>query len=160
MSSHLTEAYPAIAKELLSPVLKLLHIVHSHFGGDLEQFFILAVLAARSAEDPQFAEVDMAQLESGALDRLPNLGINLRSLSASTGIPLETVRRKVRLLRDKGWVGRDGNNLCYTPKAFVDMTPVREALLQQALSNHRLVQSAEAQLQRREKARSDQEKIP
>lgn len=142
MSSNLTEAYPALAKELLSPLLKLLHIVHGHFSGDVEQFFILGVIAARSLEDPRFAEVDIAQIESGAVERLPSLGINLRSLSASTGIPLETVRRKVRALREKGWVGREGNSLCYMPQGFVAMGPVREAIIQQALANHRLVQSA------------------
>lgn len=152
MSSNLTEAYPALAKELLSPLLKLLHLVHGHFGGDVEQFFILGVIAARSAEDPRFAEVDIAAIESGAVERLPSLGINLRSLSASTGIPVETVRRKVRALREKGWVGREGNKLCYTPAGFVAMGPVRDAVIQLALTNHRLVQSAcEAKARRRAK---------
>jgi hypothetical protein len=142
LAPNLAETYPALAKDLLAPLLKLFNVTHAQFGGDFEQFFILAVIAARTAEDPRFAEIDLSRLERGAVENLPTLGINLRSLSASTGIPLETVRRKVGLLCDKGWVVRTGTGLCYTAGAFVAMAPVREALIQQALANHRVVQAA------------------
>jgi hypothetical protein len=141
LSPNLAETYPALAKDLLAPLLKLFNVAHAQFGGDFEQFFILAVIAARTVEDPRFAQADMSRLERGAVESLPTLGINLRSVSASTGIPLETVRRKVGLLYDKGWVGRDETGLCYTADAFVAMAPVREALIQLALSNHRVVQA-------------------
>jgi hypothetical protein len=142
LSSNLAETYPALAKDLLAPLLKLFNVMHDQFGGDFEQFFILGVIAARTYEDPRFVEADMSRLERGAVENLPSLGINLRSVSASTGIPLETVRRKVGLLCDKGWVGRNETGLCYTAQAFVALAPVRQAMLQQALCNHRLVQAA------------------
>lgn len=144
MPSNLAETYPVLAKDLLAPLLKLFNVMHEQFGGDFEQFFILGVIAARTYEDPRFAEADMNRLERGAVESLPSLGINLRSVSASTGIPLETVRRKVGLLCDKGWVGRSETGLCYTPQAFVALAPVREAMLQQALSNHRVVAASQA----------------
>ena len=35
--------------------------------------------------------------------------INIQSLADYTGIPRETVRRKVSVLEQKGWIARDSN---------------------------------------------------
>ncbi|MDB5480004.1 MAG: hypothetical protein JWO83_1057 [Caulobacteraceae bacterium] len=141
MVSTLRRHYPAVAKDLLSPLLKLCHLVNQTFGGDFEQYWILAVIGARSLEDPRVAKANMDDLESGSIAELPGLGTNLRSIAASTGIPPETVRRKVGLLRKRGWVSRRGNNLFYTTEGFVAMALVRNAMLMLAASNHRIVRS-------------------
>ena len=144
MVLKLRNYYPEVAKDLLSPLLKFWTVTHETFAGDFEQFFILAMIAARSAEDPRFAKADISVLERETEVCIPTLGINVRSISESTGIPLETVRRKVQILCRKGWVSRNGNTLSYTPSAFAAMTPVREAMLATAMSYYRIVASLRA----------------
>ncbi|HSM26474.1 MAG TPA: hypothetical protein VK855_00040, partial [Thioalkalivibrio sp.] len=55
---------------------------------------------------------------------------NLQSISESSGIPRETVRRKVHDLRALGWVDRrDDGVLVVTEKAAQDLAPATEATL-------------------------------
>lgn len=55
---------------------------------------------------------------------------NAMSISQSTGIPRETVRRKVRDLENRGWIERrDGGVLTATEKAARELAPATEATL-------------------------------
>jgi DNA-binding IclR family transcriptional regulator len=56
--------------------------------------------------------------------------INALSIAEYTGIPRETVRRKVNELIQKGWVTRDDNgDLVPTPKAAQDLSQSTDATL-------------------------------
>jgi hypothetical protein len=56
-------------------------------------------------------------------------GLNARSIADFSGIPRETVRRKVQDLIDLGWVERHGNDLRATDKARVELMPLTETSL-------------------------------
>lgn len=136
--SALQTSYAVVAKDLLSPVLHLFDIVHELFDGDFELFHIIGVIAARSADHPAMAEIAISSLENGDMD-IPSLHTNARSVAASTGIPVETVRRKVLQLIDKGWISRNDHLLAFTPAGAQALTPVRQALIDQAAANYKTV---------------------
>ena len=60
---------------------------------------------------------------------LPGFGTNMRSLAESTGIPRETVRRKVALLIARGWVVTDEGTLYYTIDGYRSVEPARDAIM-------------------------------
>jgi hypothetical protein len=127
--------YPAVAAELLIPLLDLVQISRRACVGDLDKFLVLLVVAVRTAQHPHFMSLTSQQLDEGALEILPNLGINARSIAESVEIPKETVRRKVAELIDAGWLLRQGNDLHLTGHACQALSPIREQVLAQATRN-------------------------
>ncbi len=58
-------------------------------------------------------------------DRVVAEPINLQSITDFSGIPRETVRRKLRDLMELGWIERDERgNFIATPKAATDLEPL------------------------------------
>lgn len=135
----IAENYPAIAKDLLNPVLDLLRVSRETCGGDADKFLILLAVAVRTAEHRQFPTFTPDELESGAVPELPSLGTNIRSVAEWVGIPKETVRRKVAELVETGWIARDGNQLSFTAAAYPQLTPVRRAIEALAARNFQVV---------------------
>jgi hypothetical protein len=127
--------YPAVAADLLIPLLDLIQTSRRACVGDLDKFLVLLVVAVRTAQHPQFVAMDNAQLEACAFEALPNLGINARSIAESVEIPKETVRRKVAELIEAGWLMRRGNDLHLTGYACQALKPVRDQVLSQATRN-------------------------
>lgn len=75
--------------------------------------------------------MDYEGFRSGNVSSTPRLDINLRSIAAFSGIPRETVRRKVAELVKRGWVVRAGNgSLAATAKAKADLEPLTDASIQ------------------------------
>ena len=60
--------------------------------------------------------------------QFPSLGVNALSIAESSGLPRETVRRKVAELVRNGWIAREGSTLHFTSKGFRETTVVREAM--------------------------------
>ena len=83
--------------------------VNRAFDGDLTAAIVLATIAQHSVQ--RFYE-EVARDSTQGFDELVASGehvphlrpCNTHSVSAATGIPRETVRRKVKLLQDKGWI--------------------------------------------------------
>lgn len=83
--------------------------VHRLFEGDLTAAVVLATIAQHNVQ--RYYE-EVARSSEPGLDRLVEVGdhlphlrhCNALSVSAATGIPRETVRRKVRWLEQKGWI--------------------------------------------------------
>lgn len=83
--------------------------VHRAFDGDLTAVLVLATVANRSMQ--RFYD-DVARDTPEGLDALVEAGAHLGqlrhcnafSVSSATGIPRETVRRKVKWLAEKGWL--------------------------------------------------------
>ena len=77
------------------------HVADSsrQFGGDLQMMLILAVVGQSALEQirSQFAS---------AVDPSALSGINASSLADITGIPRQTVRRKLQALAAKGWIAQ------------------------------------------------------
>lgn len=100
-----------------------------HFRGDLDRLLLLAVIGDRTLvarkvrKSRSYAEF----LQGEFADFKPN-AINYQSISEFTGMPRESVRRKVTELMDLGWVRRNEEGfLVATQKASEDLAPLTEA---------------------------------
>ena len=84
--------------------------------GDLDLFLVLAIIGERTF-NPQHAPDSMTRQEflEGSVGAVEPIAINLQSIADYSGIPRETVRRKIEQLIAKGWVQRD-------PRRFVTAT--------------------------------------
>jgi len=94
---------------------------------DLDTLLVLLVIIQRANRHPGFAGLDPADLAEGRVAELPTLRANLQSIADSTGIPRESVRRKVAELVQCGWVARDRANLRFTVEGYRAIAPLRDA---------------------------------
>ena len=133
VSALLRGNYTSVAKDLIAPLVDLLSLARSVFGGDLDKLLIVMVVALRTAEDPKIAHISFEEALSGRLESYPSLKTNVRSIADSTGVPRETVRRKVSDLVAAGWIRREGDDLSYTPEGSRALGPVREAIIDAAV---------------------------
>jgi hypothetical protein len=129
----------AIAADLMEPLAHFLHVARELVQQDADKVLLMMIIIVRSNLHPDFRKLDPADIRAGRVRRLPSLGINLRSLAESTGIPRETVRRKVQDLIEAGWVERQGSHLAYTLKAYEAAGPARQALLRLAARTYEVV---------------------
>lgn len=142
---QLRRQYPYLAKDLIAPFLEVLNSGRRACGGDLDKLFIVLAVGMRTAEDKRVLDLDMDDVLSGAVDVYPSLSTNVRSIADSTGIPKESVRRKVAALVDAGWIRREENNLSLAPHASRMLTEFREQLLQMAIRNHQTILTVDGQ---------------
>lgn len=98
--------------------------LHRHFEGDLSLVIVLAEIAHHSSE-PHFPRASAGGAtfpsaeETGALP-----SCSAYSLAAATGLPRETIRRKIARLVDLGWVEKAGRaEVRLTPKVAEHFTP-------------------------------------
>lgn len=136
----LRENYTRIVKDLVSPVVDLLTEAQQLFAGDIEKLHIMLLIALRTAEHRAAPALDLDEVLAGELAELPSLATNVKSLSAGSGIPEETVRRKVRALVQDGLIRRQDHALSYTPKAAQAMEGVRRILIRAAAQDHATVE--------------------
>lgn len=103
----------------------LLTELRGHFDGDLELLLILACIAAKvQGEDWP------ASLLHGEHQETRNIPTNALSIAHFTGIPRESVRRRIQKLEEKGWIARDGDgNWIPTTAAANDLRPATEATI-------------------------------
>jgi hypothetical protein len=137
-----TEHYPSLAAELLNPLLDLLGRSREAFDGDLDTFLILLVILARTAQHPQFRKLTQGSLLSGEVAALPSLRTNLRSIAASIGVPRESVRRKVSVLVERGWVVRAGRDLFLDAEAYRRLVTVHTGVERLAVRNFDVISAA------------------
>lgn len=107
----------------LSGFTQLLVQLRHRFDGDLDLALVLAVIGSRTQAaywKPELTE--LSRLSDGEFANNARLPINIQSIAGYSGIPRETVRRKVAILQDRGWVTRatDGS-LTVTPAAACDL---------------------------------------
>ena len=137
--------YPYLAKDLIAPFLEALSIGRATCDGDLDKLFIILAVAMRTAEDKRVLDIDPDDVLSGVVETYPSLSTNVRSIADSTGIPKESVRRKVAALVEAGWIHREDNSLSLAPHASRQITEFREQLFQMAIRNHQTILSVEGQ---------------
>jgi hypothetical protein len=117
-----------ICDELVAPFLDILQLLHALCDGDLEKNILMLAIAERTVRHPGFRATTNTQRLGGDLPVFPNIGVNARSIAESTGIPRETVRRKVADLVAKGWIAQSGRNLYFTEEGYRALSPGREAV--------------------------------
>lgn len=84
--------------------------LYHQFNGDLVEIIVLGEISLRNVD--QFFRKGGADVPEKLLDEAERRGkllqpCNALSIAQATGIPRETVRRKVAQLIDKGWLVRD-----------------------------------------------------
>lgn len=119
------------------------------FNDDLDMFLVLAVIGERTYSqrhaDPALT---YDEFRAGKAAATTVRDINLRSIAEFSGIPRETVRRKIAELTELGWITRNSSgSLVATRKASMDLEPLTQAsityiaemltLLKNALPNKR-----------------------
>ena len=134
---------PALALQVNEPLVNFLIVTREICGGDLDTSLILLVIIQRSNRHPAFAQLDPVEIAREPPDEIPSLRTNLRSISESTGIPKETVRRKVRVLEKLGLVETVDQLIRFTPEGYRKLTPARAELVRLAA---RIYEAVDAQI--------------
>jgi hypothetical protein len=135
LTLHSTE----VASDIVEPLARFMTVARRLCGGDTDKVLLMLVMALRSNRHPDFKATPPDQLRVDALGRLPTFSTNVRSLAESTGIPRETVRRKVDELVRMGWVIRQGRSLAYSMTAYQALAPAREAIIRLAVASYEVV---------------------
>lgn len=106
-----------------------------HFGGDMDAMLILSAIGERTLTPQRSAGLTYPEFLTGRRNDSRKGRINTQSIADSTGIPRESVRRKVLDLIGRGWVKRnDDGTFEVTEKAAVDLAPATEASFQYLLA--------------------------
>jgi hypothetical protein len=132
-------SYTAVASDLLQPLLRFMTVARERLGGDTDKILVMLVIAVRTTQHPDFRGLSTEALMAGEVAVLPSLGINIRSIADSTGIPKETVRRKVGELIEAGWLVKDDHHLRYTAEGFTAVEPARQAIEDIAVRNYEVI---------------------
>lgn len=107
----------------LSSFNKLLIQLRKAFDGDLDLMLVMAVIGDRTRpESWQPEPITYRQLTRRKGEEHLQVPINIQSVADYSGIPRETVRRKVQALEKKGWIERDvDGHLTIAPSAAEDL---------------------------------------
>lgn len=98
--------------------LRLLCNLRQTFGNDLDKSIILAVVGQRMLQIGLDRPIDFDQAKTGNYKLDLSRMTNVESIAEATGIPRETVRRKVSELLEIGWLERSAKGgLSVTPQA-------------------------------------------
>lgn len=102
------------------------------FDGDIDMFLVLCVIGERTFSQENVREgLTFDQWNSPLALTIEPHDINLQSISDFSGIPRETVRRKLNALLERGWVSRDESGFVRaTEKAKTDLEPLTKASIQ------------------------------
>ena len=117
--------------------------------GDLDLFLIMAIIGERTFSALRAPDsMSHDEFVTGTVGKIEPQPINLQSIADFSGIPRETVRRKLELLIGRGWVQRGEHG-------YVTATDVaNHDLVELTSSTVRYLAAIETMLERRT-ARSD-----
>jgi hypothetical protein len=91
---------------------------------------VLGIIGSRHLARGRIDDLSYHQVVSGKTPEKAPAPINLQSIADYSGIPRETVRRKVRDLERSGWVERSDNGfLTVGHRAAQDLAPTIAATL-------------------------------
>jgi hypothetical protein len=109
---------------------ELMVALRQHFGGDLDRVLVLAIIGSRHLSRRGIADMSYSHFMSGDQSEPTPAPINTQSIADYSGIPRETVRRKVRDLEALGWIRRtEQGHLFATKQAAQDLASATEATL-------------------------------
>jgi hypothetical protein len=113
---------------------ELLVTLRRHFGGDLDRMLVLAIIGARTLARGRIARMSYDRFMSLDRPEADTAPINLQSIAEYSGIPRETVRRKVNDLERLGWIVRgEKGYLIASERAASDLAPATEATMRYLL---------------------------
>lgn len=141
----------AIAYDLAEPLSRFMTNARETFDGDLDKALIMCVVSLRSSRHPTFLASDDPELAVRAA--MPGYGTNVRSIADSTGMPRETVRRKVQHLIDCGWIVRDGRNIYYSVEGYNAAAGVRDCIMRMYARGYLVIGGLELSESRKEESK-------
>jgi hypothetical protein len=115
------------------------------FGGDLDLLFILSVISQSQLPKPSFRESSNSEDARKGVKITP---ISVSHIARTTGIPRQTVRRKLELLRHAGfvrWLSGGGWTVIYDRKtrgAKQDLTGLQERLVNRIVNFNAVVRQS------------------
>lgn len=103
-------------------------------GGDLDLFLVMATIGERTFNERHAPDaMSLEAFVGGMVGKAEPLPINVQSISDFTGIPRETVRRKIDILLKRGWIQRDSRKYFaatdHANQALLGLTKVTEKYL-------------------------------
>jgi DNA-binding MarR family transcriptional regulator len=129
MKDDVMSAFGKIWPTHVASLTRYIIACRKSFDGDLDLFLVLAVIGDRTfSERHADPKLTYDEFKSAGSPGTPPININLRSIAAFSGIPRETVRRKIAELESRGWIRRNKDgSLAATRKASADLEPLTEA---------------------------------
>lgn len=113
---------------------ELLVSLRRHFGGDLDRMLVLAVIGSRTLARGRIDDLCYDRFMDAERAGEP-ASTNLQSIADYSGIPRETVRRKLRDLEESGWIARsEMGHFVATAKAAEDLEPSTKATMRYLLA--------------------------
>lgn len=131
IDSEILREFGAIWPRHVAAFTQLLIACRRHFDGDIDLFLVLCVIGDRTfAAQNVPTGMDFETWTAASASHVRPIEINVQSLSDYSGIPRETVRRKLSILLEKGWVERDARGfVTATTKAKEDLAPLTNVSL-------------------------------
>lgn len=127
----LREKFSAFQPLWVEQHLRLLCSLRQTFGNDLDKPIILGVIGQRMLQIGLASPIDYDQARTGDYDMDQSKLTNVESISEATGIPRESVRRKVSELLEIGWVERGSKGrLSVTPQATSSLDEATHIIIQ------------------------------
>lgn len=109
---------------------ELLIALRRHFGGDLDRMLVLAVIGSRTLPRRRVAGLSYDDFMAMRRNEATSDPINIQSIADCSGIPRETVRRKIRDLEAAGWILKHKSGyLVASAEAARDLAPMTELTL-------------------------------
>jgi hypothetical protein len=103
MITTITTNFGKIWPAHVSSLTEFLLACRNHFDGDLDLFLVLSIIGDRTFSQRHAPSgIGYDQWQNDGQSHIPVENINLQSLSDFSGIPRETVRRKLNTLTRKG----------------------------------------------------------
>ena len=100
------------------------------FDGDMDQLLILSVIGERTLTAERARGLTNRDFLQGRPASGKQLPINTQSMADCTGIPRETVRRKISHLINRGWVKKNEDaTLEATENAALELAPATDVAL-------------------------------
>lgn len=129
VTNHFGHIFPVHIEALC----ELLIVLREQFLGDLDLMLILAIISSRAipARQGQTNDMSYADFISDHNKDRADQPINIQSIAQCSGIPRETVRRKVNKLEELEFIKRDSQGLLeVTDTTIHKLKPATEASLQ------------------------------
>lgn len=128
--THLREHFGQIHAQNVAALSRHLITCRRFFDGDLDLFLDLMIIGERTFSRRNAPDISFEQWQKATVRSIKQEAINLQSIADYSGIPRETVRRKVETLVARGWVERDGRKyIAATDKARDELMALTESNL-------------------------------
>ena len=127
VESHFGQIWPVHVEGFT----RLLILLRQQFEGDLDMLLVMAVIGEATLPRHLLpGDFSYGELLKGKGQQINKQDINTQSIAAYSGIPRETVRRKLERLVDKGWIERNSNGgWTATRKGSQDLQEATEATI-------------------------------